>query len=99
MRRGQWACAAGRSLFPVGWSGLSFLEAATVFFDPLAFTFPDPDHSSSEEREITIGHSTRGQLLFISHFQCGDRLRIISARKATKGERKQYEEGIGEENT
>ena len=77
---------------------LSFLEAATVFFDPLALTFPDPDHSGSEEREITIGHSIGSQLLFVSHIQRGERIRIISARKATKGERKQYEEGIGKEN-
>jgi uncharacterized DUF497 family protein len=61
-------------------------------------TFPDPDHSGSEEREITIGHSNRGRLLFVSHFHSGDRVRLISARKATKGERTQYEEGLGEEN-
>ena len=77
---------------------LSFAEAATVFLDPLALTFPDPDHSGGEEREITIGHSIRGQPLFVSHFERGDRVRIISARRATKGERKQYEEGIGKEN-
>jgi len=77
---------------------LSFLEAATVFFDPLALTFPDPDHSGREERGITIGYSIKGQLLFVSHFERGDRVRIISARKSTKGERKQYEEGIGKEN-
>jgi uncharacterized DUF497 family protein len=77
---------------------LSFLEAASVFFDPLALTFPDPDHSGGEERDITIGRSIGGQLLFVSHFERGDRVRIISARKATKGERKQYEEDIGKEN-
>ena len=53
------------------------------FFDLLALTFPDPDHSGSEEREITIGHSIRGQLLFVSHFERGDRVRIISARSAS----------------
>ncbi|OFV98571.1 MAG: hypothetical protein A3H28_04315 [Acidobacteria bacterium RIFCSPLOWO2_02_FULL_61_28] len=77
--------------------GVSFEEAATVFLDPLALTFPDPYHSSDEPREITIGHSTNGQVVFVSHCRRGNRTRIISARKATRGERKQYEEGIGEE--
>lgn len=78
--------------------GASFEEAATVFLDPLAVTFPDPDHSDEEEREITIGHSTKERVLFVSHCQRGERTRIISARKATLKERKQHEEGIGEEN-
>ncbi len=77
--------------------GVSFEEAATIFLDPLALTFPDPPHSSEEEREITIGYSTRGQAIFAAHCQRGIRIRIISARKATRGERKQYEEGIGKE--
>jgi uncharacterized DUF497 family protein len=77
--------------------GVSFEAAATVFLDPLALTFQDPYHYNGEEREITIGHSTRHQVLFVSHAQRGDRVRIISAREATRGERKQYEEGIGEE--
>jgi hypothetical protein len=74
---------------------ISFEDAATVFLDPLALTFPDPDHSIGEEREITIGRSTRQQVVFVSHCRRGDRVRIISARKTTRGERKQYEEGIG----
>ena len=77
---------------------ISFEEAATVFLDPLALTFPDPDHSIGEEREITIGRSGRQQVVFVSHCRRGDRVRIISARKTTGGERKQYEEGIGEGN-
>lgn len=72
---------------------VSFGEAATVFLDPLAYTYPDPDHSDQEEREITIGHSTRQRLLFVSHAQRNDRIRIISAREATRKERKQHEEG------
>ena len=76
--------------------GISFGDAATVFRDPLALTFPDPDHSSGEDREITIGRSTRQQIVFVSHCLRGDRVRIISARKVTRGEQKQYEEGIGE---
>ena len=77
---------------------ISFEDAATVFLDPLALTFPDPDHSSGEDREITIGRSRREQVVFVSHCQRGDRVRIISARKATRGEHRQYEEGIGEGN-
>ena len=74
---------------------ISFEDAATVFLDPIALTFPDPDHSGGEEREITIGRTTRQQIVFVSHCPRGDRVRIISARKTTPGERKQYEEGIG----
>jgi uncharacterized DUF497 family protein len=69
-----------------------------VFLDPLAVTYPDPNHSDEEEREITIGHSALHRLLFVSHCQRGDRIRIISAREVTRKERKQHEEGIGEEN-
>ena len=77
--------------------GVSFEEAASVFVDPLALTFPDLLHSSGEDREVTIGHSARHQIVFVSHCQREDRMRIISARKATRRERKQYEEGIGKE--
>jgi uncharacterized DUF497 family protein len=77
--------------------GVSFDEAASLFLDPLAVTFPDPDHSGKEFREITIGHSARQTVVFLSHTRRGDRTRLISARKATRRERKQYEEGISEE--
>jgi len=77
--------------------GVSFDEAASVFLDPLAVTFPDPDHSGREFREITIGHSARQRVIFLSHMRRGDRTRLISARKATRRERKQYEETISEE--
>jgi uncharacterized DUF497 family protein len=76
---------------------VSFEEAATVFLDPLAVTYPDPHHSEDEDREITIGHSAKRGVVFLSHTQRGDRIRIISARKVTRRERKQYEESIGEE--
>jgi uncharacterized DUF497 family protein len=76
---------------------VSFEEAATVFLDPLAVTYPDSDHSGEEFREITIGHSAKRGVLFLSHTQRGDRTRIIGARKATSRERKQYEETISEE--
>jgi uncharacterized DUF497 family protein len=77
--------------------GVSFEEAATVFLDPLAVTYPDPDNSDEEIREITIGHSAKRGVVFLSHTQRGDRIRIISARKVTRGERKQYEESISKE--
>jgi uncharacterized DUF497 family protein len=71
---------------------VSFEEAATVFLDPLAVTYPDPDHSEKELREITVGYSNRQRVIFLSHAQRGGRTRIIGARKATPAERKQYEE-------
>jgi uncharacterized DUF497 family protein len=78
--------------------GVSIEEAATVFLDPSAVTYPDPDHSDEEDREITIGHSVKQRILFVSHCQRRERIRVISARKATRKERKQHEEGIGKEN-
>ncbi len=77
--------------------GVAFEDAATVFLDPLAVSYPDPDHSGEEEREVTIGYSTEQRLLFVSHCMRGGRHRIISARKATRRERKQHEESIREE--
>ena len=72
---------------------VSFDEAATVFTDFFSMTYPDPDHSTDESRYITIGESYRGRLLFVSHAERGqNRIRIISARKATRHERKEYEE-------
>lgn len=76
---------------------VSFAEAASVFLDPLALTFSDPDHSDEEDREITSGSSSRQQALFVSHCERGDRIRIISARRATRKERLQYEQRIGKE--
>ena len=73
--------------------GVSFEEAATVFLDPLAITFPDPDHFDEEDREITIGLTTKNRVVFVSHGPRGDLTRIIGARRTTRKERKQYEEG------
>ena len=70
----------------------SFAEASTVFYDPLAKTIADPDHSSTEQRELTLGQSHTGRLLIVSHTQRQDRIRIISARIPTRSERRQYEE-------
>ncbi|MFG6095606.1 BrnT family toxin [Leptothoe sp. ISB3NOV94-8A] len=74
--------------------GVSFQEAATVFNDPLSITFPDPDHSVGENRYIIIGASIIGLLLVVAHTDRDQRLRIISARKATRKERTFYEEGF-----
>ena len=73
--------------------GVSFEEAATALSDPMAATGHDPDHSLYEERFITFGVSENGRLLTISHTEEKDTIRIISARKADKGERELYEEG------
>jgi uncharacterized protein len=73
---------------------IAFEDAATVFFDPLATTYPDPDHSGEEHREITIGYTIKGHLVFVSHCERRERVRIISARPATRTEREKYEEGI-----
>lgn len=73
--------------------GVSFEEAATVFRDPLSQTGRDPDHSLDEERFVVFGVSSRGQLLVVAHAERSDTIRIISARPATPGERKIYEEG------
>ncbi len=73
--------------------GLSFEEAATVFNDPLSVTFPDPNHSIRESRYVIIGLSSLGKILVVAHTDRGENIRIISARKATRKERKFYEEG------
>jgi uncharacterized protein len=72
---------------------VAFQEASTVFSDPLAITFADPDHSFDEDRYITFGFSSLERLLTVSHTSRGDQTRIISARPATRQERKIYEEG------
>lgn len=73
--------------------GVSFEEAATIFNDPLATTINDPDHSEEEHRLLTTGMSDQNRVLIVSHTFRGDRIRLISARKATRFERKVYEEG------
>ncbi|WPD22233.1 MAG: BrnT family toxin [Candidatus Electrothrix scaldis] len=72
--------------------GISFEEAGTVFDDPLFITVLDEEHSVDEERYITLGLSGTGRLLLIAHTDRQGTIRIISARKATKRERRFYEE-------
>ena len=74
--------------------GVSFGEASTVFADPLSITIADPEHSQAEDRFILLGRSHRRLLLVVVHTERGDRIRLISARRASRNERKQYEEGI-----
>ena len=71
---------------------VGFHEGATVFGDPLAVTFADPDHSDTEERYITFGLSRFNRLVVISHTERGDKTRMISARLMTRQERTMYEE-------
>ena len=71
--------------------GVSFDEATTIFRDTLSITISDPDHSDYEDRFIDIGMSHRMQLLVVSYTERNDKIRIISARRATRAERKNYE--------
>ena len=72
--------------------GIGFAEASTVFDDPLSITIPDPDHSIDEERFVIIGTSGQHSLLIVVHTIRDERIRLISARPATKHERRDYEE-------
>ena len=70
---------------------VSFDEALTVFYDPLAATFNDADHSVGEHRFITVGYSSRRRLLVVAHVERRETIRIVSARLATAQERKRHE--------
>ncbi|MGB7987857.1 MAG: BrnT family toxin [Candidatus Methylophosphatis roskildensis] len=72
--------------------GVSFEEAATALRDDLSLTGHDPDHSLEEDRLVTFGVSAEGRLLVVAHTERRGAVRIISARPATKSERKIYEE-------
>ncbi len=72
---------------------VSFLDAVTVFRDPLSWTLNDPDHSVGEARFLTVGMACTGQVLIVAHTDRSGKIRIISARRATVAERRQYEEG------
>ena len=72
---------------------VSFEEAALVFGDPLAATISDPEHSTDERRFITMGVTPAQRLLVVVHTDRPDRIRLISARPATRAEKKKYEEG------
>lgn len=72
--------------------GVSFEEGVTAFGDPLSMNMPDPDHSESEQRFTVIGLSDRYRLLVVCYTEIEDNTRIVSARQATRFERKAYEE-------
>jgi uncharacterized DUF497 family protein len=72
--------------------GVSFDEASTAFGDTLSLVVYDPLHSEEEDRFVLVGNSHKNRLLVIVHTERADRVRLITARKATKKERKQYEE-------
>jgi len=71
---------------------VDFVEAGSVFDDPEFITLLDEEHSDEEDRFITIGLSDKNRLLLVAHTERENRVRIISARKATKNEEKYYEE-------
>lgn len=71
---------------------ISFEEAATVFYDPLSLTVDDPGHSAYERRFHIIGESDKGRLIVVTFFEGAGEIRIISAQKPTRLERKNYEE-------
>ena len=72
--------------------GVSFDQASTVFGDPLSLLMPDPDHSADEERYLVLGMSAHQKLLVVAFAERPPNTRLISARRATRAERKRYEE-------
>lgn len=72
--------------------GVSFEEAITAFGDPLSLNMPDPDHSEDEQRYLVLGTSGRGRLLLVAYAERPPRTRIISAREASRSERRMYED-------
>jgi uncharacterized DUF497 family protein len=84
---------AEKAKLNLGKHRVSFDEASTVFNDPLARIFDDPDHSLTEYREIIVGQSLSGRLLLVCFVEVTEAvIRIVSARELTKSERKDYEE-------
>ena len=72
--------------------GVSFEEAQTAFEDSLFLAFEDPDHSEGERRYLLIGQSSRARLLVIAYTERRNKIRVITAREATRRERRAYEE-------
>ena len=79
--------------------GVAFDEAITVFSDPLAYIFDDEEHSEDEHREIIIGYSALTRLLLVCFVERNDdTIRLISARRATKAETRDYEKNVSKKN-
>ena len=74
--------------------GVAFDEAASVFADTLSWTYPDPDHSEEEQRWLIIRLSEQHRVLVVSHVERGGNIRIISARRATRTERRYYADSL-----
>ncbi len=72
--------------------GVAFEDAVTAFADPLSITIHDPLHSQDETRLVLIGRAHSGRLLVVVHADRGHAIRLVSARPATRMERKTYEE-------
>ena len=81
-----------KSLQNIKKHGVSFREGVTAFADKLSYTIADPEHSKGEYRFLLLGLGSSGNLLVVSHTERGDRIRIISVRRATRRERNQYEQ-------
>ena len=78
--------------------GIGFVEASSVFDDPLGMSMPDSEHSFDEDRWITMGNSVRGRVLVVVHVRVhsgenDEVIRLVSARRATRLERREYTEG------
>lgn len=86
----EWDSRKARSNFAK--HGVGFEFASTTFGDPRSFTISDPDHSLAEERYVTMGRAFEGKVLVVVHTDRGNNIRIISARRASRRERKFYEE-------
>ena len=86
----EWDPEKGDANFPK--HGVSIDEASTVFGDPLSLLMPDPDHSADEERYLVLGMSAHQKLLVVAFAERPPNTRLISARRATRAERKRYEE-------
>jgi len=82
-----------KALLNIRKHGITFEEASTIFGDSLSLTIPDSYHSIGEDRFITIGTSAEGRIIVVVHTEHHDVIRIISARKAARNERNQYEPG------
>ena len=80
-----------KAIFNLKKHGISFEEAKSLFNDPILLTFADEEHSNTEQRFISIGLSSKGNVLVLIHTERRSNLRIISCRKATKKERSIYE--------
>lgn len=76
--------------------GIRFSEAVTIWSDNQALEIPDPDHSKNEERWVRIGFSNQAKVLVVIYSEQlnGEKIRVISARKATTQERIQYHEKV-----